>query len=130
MQSQVPGMLSADYVSSHDCCGQVRRKDCIDLKKTFGRRYVLNYEDPAFAGSRCPWHRQILCKVGKAFIAPSGGTNLYAYAHGAKAKELYDLAEALPDQFKVAQGSNTEVGITFDVEHFAPVAVILQPKRR
>jgi len=127
MPSVTPEMPSADFVSSHDCCGQVRRKDCIDVVKRFKRRYVFEYEDPHFAGSRCPWHRQIRCRHG--FIAPAGGTKLHGYGTGAAAKKLVDLAKK-DDRFVITQGSSKEVGVNFDVEHIAPVATILKAKRR
>lgn len=130
MQSQRREMPSADYASSHDCCGQVRRADCVDLKKVFGRRYRLEYEDPHFAGSRCPWHRQIKCRRGRGFISPAGGEKLHAYGCGPAARELEELASSDPSNYRVAQGNTQEIGIEFDLEHFAPVAAILRPVRR
>lgn len=128
MQQLKQELPSADYVSSHECCGQVRRSDCVDIKTKFGRRYVLEFEDAVFAGSRCPWHRQIKCRRG--FIAPGGGTTLYAYAPGGTAAlGLVELCET-DKRYTLQQWGNTEVAIVFDVEHFAPVATILKPLRR
>jgi hypothetical protein len=113
---------------------------------SFRPEYVIEYEDPSIGRSQtkeeaargiapppsrnCPWHRQIQCRRGRGFIAPSGGTELYAYARGQAARDLEMMATAAPDKFHIAQGSNKEIGITFDVEHVASVETILRPKRR
>jgi hypothetical protein len=93
------------------------------VRRSKYKRYVIEYEDAAFQGSRCPWHRQIRCQHG--FIAPAGGGKLYAYG---KVRVVHQL-EALPG-VTILQGSKTEIGLTFHEEQFASVAAILKPVRK
>ena len=118
---------SAEYGVNHDCCGTVYPRDCLDLAKDF-ESYQIRYEDPAFKGSRCPWHREIICRHGS--IAPNGGTGLYAISTGRIRARIRDLSLSDPARFKLTQDGDLECSIVFDVEDFTAVATILKAQRR
>lgn len=130
MRSLEPETFSAEFGVDHECCGVVREGDCLDLLARFGRTYMIDYEDPVFRGSRCPWHVRIICRGG--WVAPSDGTKLYGYARRRRKirLKLRELALTQPERYRIAQEGDSEIGIIFDVEHFAPVAAILKPVRR
>jgi hypothetical protein len=112
-----------------DCCGEVLPTDCIDLKRQFGMRYKIGWEDPAFRGSLCPWHYVILCKHGQ--ICPAGGTELWACSiTNLGARLLRELTELEPNRFPLTMDGSDGVNISLDVKDVADVALVLKALRR
>ena len=105
--------------------------DCINLKKRFGDRFQVRYEESYHAergeGARAedPWLMIIPCQNGH--ICPWGGSELAAStkAAGSVARRLKALAFT-----QTAQDGDDGATVLFDVKHFAPVAEIMKPRRR
>jgi hypothetical protein len=105
--------------------------DCINLKKRFGRRYRVTYEESYHAeygpNARVedPWLMIIPCQYGE--ICPWGDDNLAACTKtaGRIAKRL----KALP-YCRVVQDGDDGANTVFPVDHFDEVASIMLPRRR
>jgi len=104
---------------------------CINLKRQFGERYKVAYEESYAAEhgehgrAEDPWLMIVLCQNGH--ICPWGGSNLAACTNtaGAVSKRL----RALPF-VEVVQDASDGINATFDVKHFDEVAAIMKPRRR
>ena len=103
---------------------------CVNLKRRFGDRYRVDYEEAYFAERtrrtlEDPWQMLVLCRNGH--ICPWGGSLLAACTRGrgAVAGRLRSLPFAA-----VVQDGDDGVNVLFDVKHFDDVAAIMRPRRR
>ena len=105
--------------------------DCINLKKRFGGRYRVVYEESYFVEHRLtaraddPWLQVLLCQHGH--IYPHGRDVLAASTNtrGGIARKLAAL-----DCTEVIQDGSDGVNARFDVRDFERVAELLKPRRR
>jgi hypothetical protein len=103
--------------------------DCLNLKKEFGDKYRVVYEESYYAeyGPHArvedPWLMIIPCRNGH--ICPWGGRFLAACTNnlGPVANPLMALPFARTSQ--IGDGAN----IHFDAEHFEEVARIMKPRK-
>lgn len=105
--------------------------DCIDIKKHFGDRYKVGYEE-SYAAERGnsartldPWLLTIPCKFGHIYAY--GGALLGASTdrRGPIANQL----AALPC-VRVVQDGDDGINVVFHVRDFAQVAEVIKPRRR
>ena len=105
--------------------------DCVNLKRTFGRKYRVRYEESYYAEHgpdarvEDPWLIIIPCRNGE--ICPWGGQNLAACTNraGPVANELMRLPFTT-----TAQSGDDGVNVVFDVKHLEKVAQIMKPRTR
>jgi hypothetical protein len=104
---------------------------CINLKKRFGGRYRVVYEESYFAEhgqttrADDPWLQVLLCQHGH--IYPHGGDVLAASTNtrGGIARKLAAL-----DCTTVVQDGSDGINATFHVRDFERVAELMKPRRR
>jgi hypothetical protein len=104
---------------------------CIDLKKRFGDRYQVTYEESYAAqhGKRAhkpgPWLMIIPCRNGH--IYPQGG-DLLAASTNHRSRVATRLIE-LPGVTVVQDGSDG-VNVAFPIAAFEQVAAVMKPRKR
>jgi len=105
--------------------------DCVNLKREFGKRYRVRYEESYFAeyGENArvedPWLMIIPCRNGH--ICPWGGEDLAAIT--GRSGSVANRLKALPFTTLVQEGSEGVV-VLFHVKHVEEVAEIMKPRRR
>lgn len=105
--------------------------DCVNLKKEFGKRYRVKYEESYHAEhgenarAEDPWLMTIPCRNGHIF--PWGGGDLAASTN--RLGPVANALKTLPFATLAKEGSDG-VTVLFDVQHFDEVARILKPRRR
>jgi hypothetical protein len=105
--------------------------DCINLKRRFGDRYKVVYEEAYYAEygenavREAPDYMIIPCRHGH--ICPWGGENLAACTR--RRGPIANRLKALPF-VEVAQDGDDGANVVFSVEHFDEVAKIMQARRR
>jgi hypothetical protein len=105
--------------------------ECVNLKKVFGSRFKVTWEESYFAehgrSARAddPWLQIIPCQHGH--IYPYGGDMLVASTAkpGRVARALIQL-----DCTKLWRDGDDGVDVLFDVDDFEPVAEQMKPRRR
>lgn len=101
---------------------------CIDLKATFGDRYRIVREASGLAHGADPdaaWLQTIPCQFGHIYIHGEKTLGATTQSRGPTAK----LLAALSCVTKVQDGDDG-INVIFDAKDFAPVAVVMKPKRR
>ena len=104
--------------------------DCVNLKKRFGDRFRVTYEESYYAqygpNARIedPHFMILLCRNGH--IYPHGGKTLAVSTdrRGPIAKRLADL-----DCVTVVQDGDDGITATFDVSDFDRVAEVMRPRK-
>ena len=107
--------------------------DCFNLRRMFGDRYKVGYEESYYAeyGPNAvredPWLMIILCQHGH--ICPWGESNLAACTdkNGLIANRLRKLP--FIDRNATMDGDDG-INAVFDIKHFATVAQIMKPRKR
>ena len=105
--------------------------DCINLKKRFGDRFRVTYEESyaaqhgASARVDDPWLQILMCQHGHLY--PQGGDMLAASTdrRGPVAKALADM-----DCTTVLQDGDDGINVSFHVDDFEEVAGLMKPRRR
>lgn len=108
------------------------KTDCVNLRKTYGRRFKVAYEETYYAeygrGARIEdaWYMVMMCRYGHVF--PHGGTTLAASVdgHPKVAGRLKKLSCCRVQQ----DGDFGELTAVFDVADFERVAQVMRPRRR
>lgn len=104
---------------------------CLDLKQLFGKLYRVTREASYHAEHgpnavrKDPWNYILLCRHGH--IYPQGGNRLAAATNnrGIIANRLKEMACV-----EVLQDGTDGVNVAFDVQDFARLAEIMQPRKR
>ena len=105
--------------------------DCVNLKREFGNRYRVGYEESYYAEhgtdarKEDPWLVIIPCRNGE--IYPWGGRNLAAGTN--RTGPVANKLKALPFT-TVAQDGDDGANIVFDVMPFEEVTRIMKPRKR
>jgi len=105
---------------------------CLNLKKLFGRRFKVEYEESYYAqyGANAriedPWLMIIRCRFGHIF--PHGGETLAATVDGHP--NVAGVLRRLPCCRVHQDGDFGELTALFDVADFPKVAQIMRPRRR
>lgn len=105
--------------------------NCVNLKKMFGKRYRVRYEESYWAehGENArvedPWLMVIPCRNGH--ISPWGGFNLVASTN-----HLGPVANALkrlPFTTMIREGDDG-CDVLFDIQHVDAVLQVMKPRKR
>jgi hypothetical protein len=98
---------------------------CIDLKKKYGHRYVLDLDEAAGGRWSDPWYHQIVCRHGR--IGPHGGDRLVASTNGPGrvARRLLKLSGV-----EVLADGDDGANVIFPVQLLTTVARVMRPRSR
>ena len=105
--------------------------DCVNLKREFGEKYRVRYEESHYleygvnARVEAPWLMTIPCRNGQ--ICPWGDNNLSACTNSLG--PVANTLKGLPFTTTVQEGSDG-ASILFDAKHFEEVARIMKPRKR
>jgi hypothetical protein len=99
--------------------------DCINLKKRFGKKYRIVYDESRQGREDDPWLQQIPCLRGH--IYPHGGTKL-GFASNKRGPTLTTL-KALPG-VETAQDADDGANLVFPVEMFDKIAKLVRPRQK
>ena len=112
--------------------GTSLQRECIDLKRCFGRQYRVRYEESyqahygPLARTPDPWLMIIPCRCGH--IYPFGGDTLAASVDGFP--KVAGRLKNLPRCRVYQDGDFGELTVLFDAADLPEVARIMQPRRR
>ena len=99
---------------------------CIDLERRFPQ-YKLGYEDPAFQGTRDPWHKIIECRSGH--ICPAGGDFLWACTNSTRSHAAQSLRRGETPARLINDGQDG-VNAEFHVKDWKVMFLLMGAKRR
>ena len=99
--------------------------DCIDLWKTYRKKYRVGWDESQIAPSTDPWLSQVLCRHGH--IYPQGG-DLLAVSTNRRGHFLRKFVEL--GCMTVLNDGDDGINASFHIKDFDKVTKIMKPIRR
>jgi hypothetical protein len=99
--------------------------DCINLKKRFGKKYRIVWDESRQKREDDPWFMQIPCLRGH--IYPHGGDRL-GFASNSRGPSL-NVLKAIPG-VEVEQDGTDGANLSFPVDIFDQIAKLVRPRQK
>lgn len=99
--------------------------DCINLKKKFGKKYRISWDESRQGREDDPWLQQIAAQRGHFY--PQGG-NLLGFATNSRGPTTNTMSR-LPGVV-IAQEADDGMNLIFPLEAFEAVAKLAKPRRK